>query len=147
MKQAEKIRVFALGGVGEVGKNMYVVEVDEDIFVLDAGLMFPEDEMFGIDMVIPDITYLVEQQERIRGIFLTHGHDDHIGAIAYVLRKITVPVYGAKLTLALMEEKLKEQGITSKAKRIEINANSEIVFDKAVVSFFKQIIAFQIVSA
>lgn len=69
MKQAEKIRVFALGGVGEVGKNMYVVEVDEDIFVLDAGLMFPEDEMFGIDMVIPDISYLVEQQERIRGIF------------------------------------------------------------------------------
>ncbi len=125
---------------------MYVVEVDEDIFVLDAGLMFPEDEMFGIDMVIPDITYLVEQQERIRGIFLTHGHDDHIGAIAYVLRKITVPVYGAKLTLALVEEKLKEQGITSKAKRIEINANSEIVFDKAVVSFFKQTIAFQIVS-
>ncbi|WP_041638519.1 ribonuclease J [Anoxybacillus flavithermus] len=137
MKQAEKIRVFALGGVGEVGKNMYVVEVDEDIFVLDAGLMFPEDEMFGIDMVIPDISYLVEQQERIRGIFLTHGHDDHIGAIAYVLRKITVPVYGAKLTLALMEEKLKEQGITSKAKRIEIHADSEIVFDKAVVSFFQ----------
>ncbi|GMB08402.1 ribonuclease J [Thermolongibacillus altinsuensis] len=137
MKQAEKVRVFALGGVGEVGKNMYVVEVDEQIFVIDAGLMFPEDEMLGIDIVIPDISYLVENEARIQGIFLTHGHEDHIGAIAYVLRKITAPVYATKLTLALVEEKLKEHGVTTKAERVEVRSDTQLSFKKAKISFFQ----------
>jgi ribonuclease J len=136
---AEKIRVFSLGGVGEIGKNMYVVEVDDDIFVIDAGLMFPEDEMLGIDMVIPDITYLIERQERIKGIFLTHGHEEHIGAIAYVLRKINAPVYATKLTLGLVVEKLREHGVAANTKLVEIHSNSVVTFDKAKVTFFRTI--------
>jgi ribonuclease J len=138
-KYAEKIRVFSLGGVGEIGKNMYVVEVDDDIFVIDAGIMFPEDEMLGIDMVIPDISYLVERQERIKGIFLTHGHEEHIGAIAYVLRKINVPVYATKLTLALVEEKLKEHGVTVRAKLHEVHSDSVVTFEKVKMTFFRTI--------
>ncbi|HZG61035.1 MAG TPA: ribonuclease J [Anoxybacillus sp.] len=138
-KYAEKIRVFSLGGVGEIGKNMYVVEVDDDIFVIDAGIMFPEDEMLGIDMVIPDISYLVERQERIKGIFLTHGHEEHIGAIAYVLRKINVPVYATKLTLALVEERLKEHGVTVRAKLHEVHSDSVVTFEKAKMTFFRTI--------
>ena len=84
----ELIRVIPLGGVGEIGKAMYVIEIDEELFVVDSGLMFPEDEMLGIDIVIPDITYLEENKDRVKGIFLTHGHEDAIGSIAYVLRKI-----------------------------------------------------------
>lgn len=133
----EKIRVFALGGVGEIGKNMYVVEVDEDIFVVDAGLMFPDDDMLGVDIVIPDITYLVENVERVRAIFLTHGHEDHIGGLPYVLRKLNVPVYGTKLTNGLVEEKLKEAGILHKAKLSLIDANSVINFGQTKITFFR----------
>lgn len=133
----EKIRVFALGGVGEIGKNMYVVEVDEDIFVVDAGLMFPDDDMLGVDIVIPDITYLVENGERVRAIFLTHGHEDHIGGLPYVLRKLNVPVYGTKLTNGLVEEKLKEAGILHKAKLNLIDANSVINFGQTKITFFR----------
>ena len=104
----EVIRVIPLGGVGEIGKSMYVIEIDEELFVVDSGLMFPENEMLGIDIVIPDITYLEENKERVKGIFLTHGHEDAIGSIAYVLRKIKAPVYGSKLTIALAKEHLKE---------------------------------------
>ena len=103
------IKLITLGGIGEIGKNMYLVEVDKDIIIIDAGLMFPEEEMLGIDIVIPDITYLKENKDRVKAIFLTHGHEDHIGALSYVLRHIDVPVYGTKLTLALANAKLREQ--------------------------------------
>ena len=92
--QNELIRVIPLGGVGEIGKSMYVVEVDDELFVMDSGLMFPETEMLGIDFVIPDMTYLEENKDRIKGIFLTHGHEDAIGSIAYLLQKVQAPVYG-----------------------------------------------------
>ena len=111
----ESIKLIALGGVGELGKNMYVVEVDEDLFVIDAGLMFPENEMFGIDIVIPDISYLVQNQSRVKGIFLTHGHEDHIGALSYVLSKMDVPIYGTRLTIELAQVKMKEQDFHQKA--------------------------------
>ena len=103
----EVIRVIPLGGVGEIGKSMYVIEIDDELFVVDSGLMFPEDEMLGIDIVIPDISYLEENKDRIKGIFLTHGHEDAIGSIAYVLQKIKAPVYGSKLTIALAKEHIK----------------------------------------
>ncbi|MBU8877890.1 ribonuclease J [Bacillus sp. FJAT-29790] len=127
---------MALGGVGEFGKNMYLVEVDGDIFVLDAGLMIPENEMLGIDIVIPDITYLIQNKERVQGIFLTHGHEDHIGALSYILREINIPVYGMKLTLALAKAKMKEQEFKGQANFIEVHSDSDIEFPSAKVSFF-----------
>ncbi|WP_416826824.1 ribonuclease J [Ectobacillus polymachus] len=136
-KEIEKVRVFALGGVGEIGKNMYGVEVDSDIFIVDAGLKFPEEEMFGIDIVIPDITYLEENKERVKALFLTHGHEDHIGGISYVLRKLQIPVYGTRLTLGLVEEKLREAGLLGRVTLKPIDANSIVMFDKASVSFFR----------
>jgi ribonuclease J len=106
-----KIQIIPLGGLGEIGKNMTVIRYGEDIIVLDAGLAFPEDDMLGIDLVIPDITYLLENKEHIRAIVLTHGHEDHIGALSYVLKQINVPVYGTRLTLGLVEGRLKENNV------------------------------------
>lgn len=136
-RKNEFIKIIPLGGVGEIGKNMYVVEVDEDIFILDAGLMFPENEMLGIDIVIPDITYLENNKERIKGIFLTHGHEDAIGALPYVLMKLNVPVYGTKLTLALAKEKLKDVKIKKTVDFNVIQSDSTIKFDTVTISFFK----------
>ncbi|MGN7398896.1 ribonuclease J [Cytobacillus praedii] len=127
---------MALGGVGEFGKNMYLVEVDGDIFVLDAGLMIPENEMLGIDIVIPDITYLIQNKERVQGIFLTHGHEDHIGALSYILNEIDVPVYGTRLTLELAKAKVKEQEFKGNPNFIEINSDTKVECSSAKVSFF-----------
>lgn len=132
----ELIRVIPLGGVGEIGKSMYVIEIDEELFVVDSGLMFPEDEMLGIDIVIPDITYLEENKERVKGIFLTHGHEDAIGSIAYVLKKIKAPVYGSKLTIALAKEHLKELPAPYQVKFFEVTSNSRMNFNSTHVTFF-----------
>ncbi|MDY2880965.1 MAG: ribonuclease J [Candidatus Borkfalkiaceae bacterium] len=111
MKNKSGLKVRFLGGVGEIGKNMTALEYGKDIIVIDAGLTFPSAEMPGIDQVIPDITYLMQNKDRVRGIFLTHGHEDHIGGLPYVLKDLNVPVYGTKLTLMLCEHKLKEQRV------------------------------------
>lgn len=111
MKNKSGLKVRFLGGVGEIGKNMTALEYGKDIIVIDAGLTFPSAEMPGIDQVIPDITYLMQNRDRVRGIFLTHGHEDHIGGLPYVLKDLNVPVYGTKLTLMLCEHKLKEQRV------------------------------------
>ncbi|MFB4162723.1 ribonuclease J [Alteribacillus sp. JSM 102045] len=133
----ESIRVFALGGVGEIGKNMYIVETDEDIFMIDAGLMFPEDDMLGVDVVIPDISYIVQNKDRFRAIILTHGHEDHIGALPYILRKVNVPVYGTKLTLGLVEDHLKEKGLRKKSDLRLIDGDSRISAGQVPLSFFR----------
>jgi len=132
----EVIRVIPLGGVSEIGKAMYVIEIDEDLFVVDSGLMFPEDEMLGIDIVIPDITFLEENKDRVKGIFLTHGHEDAIGSIAYLLKKVQAPVYGSKLTIALAKEHVKEQGSLKQVKFFEVTNKSRMNFDKTHVTFF-----------
>lgn len=133
----DKLLIFALGGVGEIGKNMYVIQYNNDIVVVDSGLKFPEEDMLGIDIVIPDISYLTENRDKVRGILITHGHEDHIGGLPYVLRHLNVPVYGTKLTLGLIEGKLKEAGLLGESKRILINADSEIQLGSIRASFFK----------
>lgn len=134
----DKLMIFALGGVAEIGKNMYVVQYGNDIVVIDAGLKFPEEDMLGIDIVIPDITYLTENRDKVRGILLTHGHEDHIGGLPYVLKNLNVPVYGTKLTLGLVENKLKEAGLLGETKRILINADSEVKLGSTMkATFFK----------
>ncbi|MBQ3552822.1 MAG: ribonuclease J [Clostridia bacterium] len=107
----KKLRIIPLGGVGEIGKNMTVIEYDEDIIVVDCGMSFPDDEMLGVDLVIPDMTYLERKAANIRGLVVTHGHEDHIGAIPYLLKNINVPVYGTQLTLGLIEHKLNENNV------------------------------------
>lgn len=133
----DKLIIFALGGVGEIGKNMYVVQYGSDIVVVDSGLKFPEEEMLGIDVVIPDITYLLDNRDKVRAILVTHGHEDHIGGLPYVLKQLNVPVYATKLTLGLIESKLKEAGLLGDTKRILINAESEVQLGSIKASFFK----------
>ncbi len=132
----DKLTIFALGGVGEIGKNMYVVQYGADIVVVDAGLKFPEEDMLGIDIVIPDISYLTENRDKVRGIVLTHGHEDHIGGLPYVLKNLNVPVYGTRLTLGLVENKLKEANLLGDTKRILINEDSEIQLGNSLKATF-----------
>lgn len=117
--EQNKLLIIPLGGMGEIGKNMTVIQYGKEILLIDSGLMFPEEEMLGIDIVIPDITYLIENKEYIKGILITHGHEDHIGALPYVLQQINAPLYGTKLTLGLVEGKLRE----TKLKKSNISMN------------------------
>ncbi|MFD1952924.1 ribonuclease J [Paenibacillus thailandensis] len=133
----DKLLIFALGGVSEIGKNMYVVQYGNDIVVVDSGLKFPEEDMLGIDIVIPDITYLTDNRDKVRGILITHGHEDHIGGLPYILKHLNVPVYGTRLTLGLIESKLKEAGLLGETKRVLINADSEVQMGSIRASFFR----------
>lgn len=131
-----KLRIVPLGGIGEIGKNMFVIHYEKEIVILDAGLMFPEEEMLGVDMVIPDITYLLEHRDQVKAIILSHGHEDHIGALPYVLPKINAPIYGTKLTLGLVESKLEEHGLLEGASLNEIQAGDELKIGNYNLSFF-----------
>ncbi|MGG3889121.1 ribonuclease J [Metabacillus fastidiosus] len=137
IEKTESIKLIALGGVGEIGKNMFVVEINKDIFVVDAGLMYPERGMLGIDVVIPDITYLKENINRVKGIFLTHGHDENIGGISYLLHHLNIPIYGTKLTLALVSEKLREHGMKQTVMVKEVYPSSVLTFDSTTITFFR----------
>lgn len=126
LRRTEKIRWIPLGGLNEIGKNMNVFECGNDAIILDCGMAFPDDDMPGIDCVIPDITYLHKIAEKIRGIVLTHGHEDHIGALPYVLKEFNVPVYGTRLTLGILKNKLKEHGILSTSKLVNVEAGDTV---------------------
>lgn len=132
-----KVKIIPLGGVNEIGKNLTAIEYKNDIVVIDCGLKFPDEDMFGIDLVIPDITYLIKNKEKISGIFLTHGHEDHIGALPYVLKQLNVPVYGTKLTLGIVETKLKEHGLLSSTELIRVKPRDVIRLNSVSVEFIK----------
>ena len=111
MKDVSKLKVIPLGGLGEIGKNITAIEYENDIIVIDGGLSFPDEDMYGVDLLIPDVSYLLDNKEKVKGMFITHGHEDHIGAIPYILKQINMPLYATKLTIGLIENKLKEHNI------------------------------------
>ncbi len=122
----QKLKIIPLGGIGEIGKNITVVEYGDDIIVIDCGLGFPDDEMLGVDLVIPDTTYLEKNADKIRGVFLTHGHEDHIGGLPYFIKDVNVPVYGTKLTLGILQNKLVEHRLEKVAKLNCISAGDTV---------------------
>ena len=133
----DALRFIPLGGIGEIGKNMFVYEYGGEIIIVDCGLMFPEQEMLGIDLVIPDISYLLEHAEQIHGIILTHGHEDHVGALPWVLNELNVPVWGTKLTLGLVRSKLTEHSYLPPVALHEIDPDTPLEFGPFTISFFR----------
>ncbi|HBS93856.1 MAG TPA: ribonuclease J [Firmicutes bacterium] len=133
----EKVRLVSLGGVGEIGKNMFAFEYEQEIVVIDGGLKFPEEDMLGVDIVIPDISYLVENQKKVAAILLTHGHEDHIGGLPYILKQLSIPVYGTKLTLGILEGKLKEKGMLAECDLRQIRPGMKLqVTENIQAEFF-----------
>lgn len=130
-----KLRIIPLGGLNEIGKNMTAIECGDDIIVIDCGIAFPDDDMPGVDLVIPDVTYLEANASKLRGIVLTHGHEDHIGAIPYVLRNINTPIYGTRLTVGIVRNKLKEFSLDSVTKLVEVKAGDTILLGGMTVEF------------
>ena len=132
-----KVKIITLGGLNEIGKNMTAIEYKNDIVIIDCGLKFPDEDMFGIDVVIPDITYLLKHKDKVSGIFLTHGHEDHIGALPYVLKQLNVPVYGTKLTLGIVQSKLKEHNLLSTTELITVKPRDVVRLNSVSVEFIK----------
>ena len=133
----ESLRIIPLGGLGELGKNITAIEYEDEIIVIDCGISFPDEDMYGIDLVIPDIKYLLDNKDKVKGLFLTHGHEDHIGAIPYILKQINMPVYGTKLTIGLVESKLKEHDMLSKTNLIPISPGESIKLNKLIIEFIR----------
>lgn len=133
----ESLRIIPLGGLGEIGKNITAIEYEDEIIVIDCGISFPDEDMYGIDLVIPDIKYLLDNKDKVKGLFLTHGHEDHIGAIPYILKQINMPVYGTKLTIGLVESKLKEHDMLSKTNLIPISQGESIKLNKLIIEFIR----------
>ena len=132
---AEKLKIIPLGGLNEIGKNMTVYEYGGELIVVDCGMAFPEEDMYGIDCVIPDVSYLIKNKNRLRGLFITHGHEDHIGAIPYVLKQVNLPIYCTRLTAGLIRLKLQEHGLINSVKLITVEAGQSIKAGKFQVEF------------
>ncbi len=133
----ETLKVIPLGGLGAIGKNMMVLEYGDSLLVVDTGLMFPDDEMLGIDLVLPDFTYVLQNSEKVLGIILTHGHEDHVGALPYLLKQLNVPVYGTRLTLGLVNTKLGEHGLQGKVSLNEISPSKSLTLGPFRVEFLE----------
>jgi ribonuclease J len=136
-KEREKIKIIPLGGLNEIGKNLTVIEYKNDIIVIDCGIKFPDDEMLGVDVVIPDVTYLIKNRDKVKGIFITHGHEDHIGALPYVLKQINTPVYGTKLTLGIIQTKLKEHGLLTTVELVTVKPKDIIKLESSSIEFIR----------
>ena len=132
-----KLSIFALGGINEIGKNMYVIETEDDLVIIDCGAKFPDETLLGIDLIIQDISYLQGNKDKIRAMIVTHGHEDHIGGIPYFLKQLNVPIYATNLTLGLIEIKLKEHGLLRNTKLVMINSDTEIDLGTIQATFFK----------
>ncbi|MBQ8998359.1 MAG: ribonuclease J [Clostridium sp.] len=137
MESKKKIKVIPLGGLGEVGKNITVIEYGEEIIVVDCGMTFPDSEMYGIDVVIPDVTYLVNNKDRVKGFFITHGHEDHIGAIPYILKQINAPIYATNLTIGLIQNKLEEHKMLDIVELNVVKPGDTIALEKLKVEFIR----------
>ena len=135
MKKIEKVRIIPLGGLNEIGKNMTLVECGKDIIVVDCGMAFPDEDMPGVDYVIPDFQYLLKNKDRVAAIFLTHGHEDHIGALPYVLRELNVPVYGTRMTLGIVVNKLREFHLEKKTKLMQVSAGESVKIGSLSVEY------------
>ncbi len=133
----ESLKVIPLGGLGAIGKNMLVLEYGDALLIVDTGLMFPDDEMLGIDLVLPDFTYVVENQERVLGVIITHGHEDHVGALPYLLKEVNVPVFGTRLTLGLLNAKLGEHGLQGKTSLREVSPEKELELGPFRIEFME----------
>ncbi|ATP41313.1 ribonuclease J [Solibacillus sp. R5-41] len=131
------LSIFALGGINEIGKNMYVIQYSNEIIIIDCGAKFADKSLLGVDLIIPELTYLQENKDKIKGLIVTHGHEDHIGGIPYMLKKLNVPIYASRFTLGLIELKLKEHKLLRETELIEITADSHIDFEHIAVTFFK----------
>ena len=132
---AEKLKIISLGGLNEIGKNLTVYEYGNDIILVDVGMGFPDDDMYGIDVVIPDFTYLIQNRDRIRAIFITHGHEDHIGAIPYLMRDVNAPIYATRMSAGLIKLKLDEHRLTDKVKLITCEAGETVKAGRFSVEF------------
>lgn len=132
----ERLKIAALGGVNEIGKNMYFLQFGDDIIVIDCGSKFPDESLLGIDLIIPDVTYLLNNTDKLRALIVTHGHEDHIGGIPYLLKQLKIPVYASRLTLGLIENKLKEHGLLREASLNCIDADSVLTFGRITTTFF-----------
>lgn len=133
--KSSKLKIIPLGGMGEIGKNITAIEYDNEIIVVDCGIAFPDEEMYGVDLIIPDITYLVNNSNRVKGIFLTHGHEDHIGSLPYVLKQINVPIYGTRLTLGILKTKLEEHNILNECTLNSVESGDTIELKQFKVEF------------
>lgn len=137
MEEKKCVKVIPLGGLGEIGKNITAIEYDKDIVVIDCGIAFPDEEMYGVDLIIPDITYLIDNKERVKAFVLTHGHEDHIGSLPYILKQLNVPVYGTRLTLGILGNKLKEHFLENEYTLKTVEAGETIEFEDIKVEFIR----------
>lgn len=137
MESKNSVRIIPLGGLGEIGKNITAFEYKDEIIVIDCGVSFPDEEMYGVDLVIPDITYLLHNAEKVKGIFLTHGHEDHIGSLPYILKQLNVPIYGTRLTLGMVENKLKEHDILSDCELHGVEAGDVVKLTNFDIEFIR----------
>ena len=137
MRKRKSVKVIPLGGLGEIGKNITAIEYEDEIIVIDCGISFPDEDMYGVDLVIPDVAYLIENKDKVKGLFLTHGHEDHIGAIPYILKQINMPIYGTRLTLGLVKNKLEEHNMTDIVTIYPVESGDIVTLDKIKVEFIK----------